>query len=301
MKYSALDNRGMILVFTLLLLGVFLSTALAFSYFVIGNINKARAIDDSIIAYYSADAGMEESLYLFKKQSGADTLDLVKSARAGGGDLPQSKGKWDISESTNYEQAVLRQRLHNGQSAKFFILNRATATNPTKSITFEWYKGGDQISNLQVNLSQLSTQNASGTLVYYTDLSDIQVADSCGTTAPCGTAKVVYCKDLNNFVVNGTVGQRLPSPVDYLAEFKVLGATDNDFVERLYVKAYDKMCSEISEADSPDRTGITNLTLKSKGSYGRSSQSIIAQILPRDPVSGLLGFVLFSEMDVVKE
>lgn len=297
------DNRGMILVFTLLLLGVFLSTALTFSYFVISDINKARAIDDSIIAYYSADAGMEESLYLLRKQPDTNTLDLVKTARATAQQLTSSRGNWDISSSTDYEKAVLRQRLYNGQSIKFFILNRGTESNnnQTKSITLEWYKGEGKTPRLQVNLTQLATQNASGTIVYYTDVSEIQVADSSGHN------KDVYCYDLNDYKINSVIKDKLSEPVDYMAEFKVLGtvtnvpnSTNDDYVERLLVKAYNDSCSVSPNKRTPNPQGITNLTLKSKGTYGRATQNIIAQVLPRDPLSGLMGFVLFSENDVIK-
>jgi len=292
MRHIKSDNRGMILVFTLLLLGVFLSTALSFSYFVIGDINKARAIDDSVIAYYSADAGMEESLYLLKNQSATDKLAAIMLSRPGDNSLDQSKGKWNIGESTNYEQAVLRQRLYNGQSVKFFILNRPS--NKTESITLEWQKGLDNAgektpANLQVNMTQLIPQVQSSTLVYYQDTSQLEVADS---------ETGIKCYDLKDLDFNK---QPITTPPDYLLEFKVFGGSDTDYVERLSVKAYNGVCTMAEPQRDFNPQGITNLTLKSKGTYGRATQNIIAQILPRDPVSGILSFVLFSESDVIKE
>jgi len=281
----------MIIVFTLILLAVFLTTALSFSYFIIGDINKARAIDNSIIAYYSADAGMEESLYLLQKQEIANSLDGLKTIRAAGGSLPASLGVWDIGDSTNFEKTVLRQRLYNGQSVKFFILNRASANqNNSNSLTLEWYKGGGTNPKLQVNLTQLTPQTQDGTLVYYTDTSELEVADTA-------VNKFVTTYDLKNIGLDGSI---LPARTDYLLELKVLGAT-GDFVDRLSVKAYDKKKGDQNYNDSLDLQGITNLTLKSKGSYGKSTQNIVAQILPKDPVSGMLGFVLFSKEDVTKE
>ncbi len=289
MKFKTVENQGMILVFTLILLAVFLTTALGFSYYIIGDINQARAVDDSVIAYYSADAGMEESLYLLEKHQLPGSLDGLKTLKAGGEYLAASRGFWDINNSTNYEKTVLRQRLYNGQSAKFYILNR-DAANKTKSLTVEWYKGSDMAPKLQVNLTQLDPQYQNNTLVYYLDTSEIEVAD----TAVNGFAKCYNLKDRN------LDGGSLSNPADYLAEFKVLGGA-NDFVDRLLVKAYDKKCGDQDFADSLNTEGITNLTLNSKGSYGRSTQNIFAHILPRDPVSGILSFVLFSEQDVTKD
>lgn len=279
----------MIIVFTLILLAVFLTTALSFSYFIIGDINKARAIDDSVIAYYAADAGMEESLYLLQKQEIADSLDGLKDIRAAGGNLPASLGAWNIGESTNFEKTVLRQRLYNGQSAKLFILNRATA-NQANSITVEWYKGAGTDPRLQVILTQLTPQTQDGTLIYYTDASELEVTDSKAN----GFVTTYDLKDLD------LSGGNLAGRTDYLVELKVLGVA-GDFVDRLSVKAYDKKKGDLDYNDSFNSQGITNLTLKSKGSYGKATQNIVAQILPQDPVSGILSFVLFSEQDVAKE
>jgi len=286
------DNRGMIIVFTLILLAVFLTAALGFSYFIIGDINKARAIDDSVIAYYAADAGIEESLYLLKKQGLPGLLDGLKAARPGDVKLGASAGIWNILGSSNFEKTILRQRLYNGQSVKFFILKRGLedTSNKTKSVTVEWYKGAGLTPKLQINLTQLSPQqDAGGNLIYYQDYSQLQTSDSSSEAGP-------ICINLKDSALDGLT---LP-PRDYMVELKALGAAD-DFIGQIIVKAYDNACGASADAIVLDPAGITNLTLKSLGTYGRAQQNIYAQILPRDPVSGLLGFVLFSEQEVTKE
>lgn len=279
----------MIIVFTLIMLAVFLTTALSFSYFIISDINKAKAIDNSIIAYYSADAGMEESLYLLKNQELAESVEILKDKRPSPIEMTLSKGIWDISSSTSYETSVLRQRLHNGQSAKFFILNRSGITdqNTTKSITLEWHKGGaGSTAKLQASMTQLTSQ---GSLIYFTDRSELEVDDL-----------LVKCFDLKDRDISGSLLSPLP---DYLVEYKVLGENNEDYVDTLEVKAYSIACDSNPDtmAAAYNPSGITNPTVKSSGTYGRSTQSIIAHILPKDPVSGMLGFVLFSEQDVTKE
>ncbi|MFA6526037.1 MAG: hypothetical protein WCT26_01310 [Candidatus Buchananbacteria bacterium] len=291
MKKIKNDNRGMIIVFTLIMLAVFLTTALSFSYFIIRDINKAKSIDNSIIAYYSADAGMEESLYLLKNQELAESVESLKSKRPSPIEMTLSKGAWDISSSTSYETSVLRQRLYNGQSAKFFILNRGALTgqNTTKSITLEWHKSGG-IPKLQASMTQLTSQfDNNGSLIYFTDRSELEVDDT-----------LVKCFDLKDRDFSGAVLSPLP---DYLIEYKVLGENNEDFIDTLRVKTYSIACDPNPDtmAAAFNSNGITNPTVKSSGTYGRSTQSIIAHILPKDPVSGLLGFVLFSEQDVTKE
>jgi len=288
MKDLKNDNRGMIIVFAVMLLAIFLSTALGFSYFIIADINKAAAIDDSIVAYYAADAGLEESLYLLKKQEAAASLAELKKIRPSGGELAGAGANWSIVDSADFERNVLRQRLYDGQSVKFFILNRANTpdSNQTKSVVLKWFKGGANTPKLQVNLTQLSPQrdDKSGAWVYFTDASEVELSD----TDP-------RCFDLQDLSLGG-----VPLPaVDYLMELKVLGGP-GDFVERLSVDAYNDYCDAWQSADL-NQEGITSLTLKSTGSHGRAVQTIVAHILPKNPVSGLFSFVLFSEQDVVKD
>jgi len=287
------NNQGVILVFTLILLAVLLSTALSFSYLIINDINKARSIDDSIVAYYAADAGMEESLYIVEKQGLTSSLEKLKELRPSGA-LTESGGSWDILNSTDYEPSVLRQRLYNGQSVKFFILNRQSG-NLTKSITLEWYKGANTAPKLQVSLTQLTPQlqQGDGSLIYYTDTSEVEGADTeyNGLEAPT-------CYNLNDEAISD--GSPLLGPVDYVVEIKVLGGND-DFVDQLVVKANNTRCQDEGFSSNYNNRGITNLTLKSVGKYAKTQQSIIAHFLPKDPLSGVLGFVLFSEQDITKE
>lgn len=278
------DKRGTILVFTLIILAVFLSTALTFSYFVISDINKAKAIDDSIIAYYGADSAVEESLYLLKKQEPVETLASLKSLT---GRLEASGANWDIAESIDYERNILRQRMSSGQSAKFFILNRQTSATTTNSVAVEWYKIKNSATKLQVVLTQLSPQDQDESIIYYTDTSEVDFTDS----EELGGSR---CFNLKDARIDGTP---LGNKPDYLLEVLVLGV-DTDGVDRLMIRAYgDADC----RPESYNERGISSLTLKAKGVFGKATQYIIAHIIPRDPVSGMLSFVLFSEQDITKD
>lgn len=284
----AKDNSGVVLIFTLLIMSVLISVAISFSYFIISDINKARAIDNSIVAYYAADAGMEESLYTLKKQQSVKFLTDLK-AQKGSGELATAKSGWDIGESTDFETVFLRQRLSNGQTVKFFLLDRAAA-NGAKSIIVDWKKGGSTAPQLQVSLTQLvpQTDPQTNAKVYFTDTSEVETAD----TENNGVGPTCYA--LKDRDINGDL---LVSRPDYAVEFKVLGLTEEEYVDSLTVQAYDSDdCS-----GQPNPAGITNLTLKSKGVYNKSNQYIIAQLAPSDTLSGLAGFVLFSERDITKE
>ena len=300
----AKDNRGMILVFTMILMAGLLSTAVGFSFFIISDINQARAIDDSIVAYYAADSGMERSLFvIFKQQEseGKKFESMEELKRDKEGDiLSDSLAKWDISDSTDYERNFFRQRLYNGQGSKFYILNRSEGK--PKSFLLYWKKGLGTLPKLQVSLTQLSPQSkvidqASGdsVMVYYTDTSEVENSDSYSADA----SGIPTCYNFKDENING--GASNPAPSDYVVEVKALGESSFDYIDQISISTYDKPCYSPDYADSLNLKGITNLTIKSKGTYNNTQQSIVAHLPPRNVPSGLLGFVLFSEQAISKE
>ncbi|MEK7167662.1 MAG: hypothetical protein AAB791_01525, partial [Patescibacteria group bacterium] len=273
------------------IMAILLSTALGFAVFVLSSIRQAIVVDNSVVAYYAADAGLEKSLYLLRK------MDVQRIGDKGTpGTLLNFPGldnsvlgngaSWDLSLSTDYEKNPLRQGLENGQGVKFFFLDRTAGKNTTKSFRVDW-KTGRGTPRLQISTTQLDPQtNEEGILVYYTDLSD-------NTTNQDSTGKV-YCYDFRDADVSNDAENAHKS--DYVVEVKVIG-NGSDSVDSLRVIPYTgEGCADGAEFSE----GVTNLTIHSLGQYRKTNQEITASILPRDPVSGLLGFVLFSEADIAK-
>jgi len=58
-----MDNRGIALLVTLILLGTIIATALSISVLITGETKINRLVDDSVMAVYAADAGMEKMFY----------------------------------------------------------------------------------------------------------------------------------------------------------------------------------------------------------------------------------------------
>lgn len=299
------DKRGVILVFTMILMAVLLSTAIGFSFFVISDINQAKAVDDSIIAYYAADAGMERSLYSVIKQGAFESMEELKddtNLYSTGEVLLGSKANWSIASSTDHEKIFFRQRLYNGQSAKFYVLGRNNAEGKPKSLLVNWEKGKGSIVNLQVSMTQLSPQNKDidigeneeNVLIYYTDVNKVEISDSSidGPT----------CYDFEDLLLpTNSVSQSF----DYMVELKALGDAYSDYINQISVTVYDQDCNEYSNREeyleSLNPQGISNLTVRAEGFFGKSKQSIIAHLPPRNLASGLFSFVIFSEQDITKE
>lgn len=307
------DKKGVILVFTMILMAVLLSTAVGFSFFVISDINQAKAVDDSIIAYYAADAGMERSLYSVMKHGAFESMEKLKkddNLFSTGESLLESRATWSIASSTDYEKLFFRQRLYNGQSAKFYVLGREVALGKPESLLVNWEKGKDindvdSIINLQVSMTQLSPQNKDieigegeeKTLIYYTDTNEIELSDSIGN----GKGSTCY-----NFKDSLLEGNSVAKKFDYMIELKALGGSYSDYIDKVSVAVYDQDC-EFYSGDpnsylaSVNPRGISNLTVRAEGFFGKSKQSIIAHLPPRNLASGLFSFVIFSEQDITKE
>lgn len=276
MKNLGQDKRGIVLVLTLIIMAVLVSVAVGFGTLVISDIRQAKAVDDSMAAYFAAETGIERSLFLLRKQDGISGLAGLASTT---GALDNSSS-WDIASSTSYEPNYLRQRLKSGQSAKLFFLGRETASGLgqgyAKSILVDWNKGSGSAAKIQVTLTRLKADNLGDDgEVYLTDLSEVRVAT--------GT--------MNCFAFEDS-----PTVSDYVGEIKVLGSSDDDYVATVRVTGYandDCTGDVVTEA-------ISNINLVSDGTFGISRQRMIASLPPMDTALGLLNFVLFSEEDITK-
>lgn len=57
------DKKGIALLITLILLGTVIATALSVSILITGQTQITRAVDDSVLALFAADAGIEKMFY----------------------------------------------------------------------------------------------------------------------------------------------------------------------------------------------------------------------------------------------
>ncbi|MFH1668286.1 MAG: hypothetical protein ABH884_04690 [Candidatus Komeilibacteria bacterium] len=290
MKIKEDNQQGIILVISLVIMAILISIAIGFSIFILSDLRQAAEIDNSVIAYYSADSGIERTLYLFRHVDKDRIADLSEDDKSG--DVDGEVGDdWSIEESDDFEPVFFRQRLLNGQSVKLYFLGRKAGTNSSKSIKIEWFKGLNS-PRLQVIFTQLTPDiDSSGALVYYTDINKVEISD----TAFEGNS---VCFDFKDEDLDGV---SLSSPSDYVVELRAIGS-GGAFIDNLSVTAHDETAGigDCNEIGSYNPEAITNITIKSVGTHNNASQIVYAQIPPLDPLSNILGFVLFSQEDITK-
>ncbi len=282
------NQRGVILVMTIVIMSILLATGLGFAILVLSDLRQAQQIDNGIVAYYGANSGIEEGLYWLRQDIDGTDINTVDALKNIATNKPlTNNAEWNISSSTDYQSMISRERLYNGQSLKFYILGRS-GNNPNiplvQSIGIKWER--DDLSpttQLQVVATQLNYQQAeNNALIYYTD-----------------TNKVIANPDQNLDCVpllDGEIPGNLDADYDYVFEVRALGEIQDDVIKSLKISAYSN-----DDCTNQNNQGITNISLASVGSYRNSQQTITAYIPPRDPVSGLFGFVLFSQEDITKD
>ncbi len=293
------NQEGVILILSLLMMAALLSSALAFVFFVNYDLSQSKYTDNSTVAYYGAETGLEASLYLLRKNGlekmGSSTdEDLTVKKVLNQSDRQQlvttngkSTASWTIASSSDYESVFLRQRIYSGESTKVFFLNRASSTsgNIAKAIKVTWSTStAENQPKVQINFTQLNPQVVDGNVVFLTDSSNVYnypPNDNC-----------LKFKDDNG----NNSGITMADKKNYVVDFKIFGGS-SDYIDRLVVTAYDdELCHGY-----PDQQAISNLTINSVGYYNGVSQNVVGQLSPRDPTSGLFGFALFSESPITKD
>jgi hypothetical protein len=284
------NQRGIILILTMMVMSILLSVALGFAVFIVSDLRQAQQVDDSVLAYYAAESGFERTIYLFRKQGKEKIADLAAADLQDS--LAGNRSSWTIANSTDYEPIVFRQRLSNGQSVKLYLLNRINGSGEynegaVKSIAVKWKKIG--ICHLQTTFTQLRPQlDDAGNIFNLVDSSPIS-PDPAGGDKTDDDAVFWPCYSISDN--DGKWNS------DYAVELKAMGSDGDDCIDWLAIQGYsDDNCS----SDAVSTTAISNLTIRSVGTHNNSSQEIVAQILPYAPGSGLLSFVLFSEQDITK-
>ena len=267
-NHSFKNQEGIVLVLSLILMSILLSVAIGFGVIIISDIRQARSVDNSIVAYFAADAGIERNLFLLRKQEDVEGVgDILFETKI----LSGNGSSWDISSSVDFETSFFRQRISNGQSWKLFFLDRGDV-NQVKSINIFWNKSEISPTKMQVSFTRLTLEDIDGGSIFVTDKNEVLISTSSNSCFPFESANS-----------------------DYAVEIKALGPVDG-YIDSLTVKGYgtDDCSGEVASSS------ISNITLISEGIYNNSRQRIIAHIPPRTPVSGIFSFVLFSEEDITK-
>jgi len=262
---------GNVLLLALMMMASAIIGALGISFLVVSQLRQAKAIDNSMAAYVSAEGGLEQSLYDIRKTSLCDTGCTIENENCLTS-LSDAKCQRTIKPaeilSLDYLAVDDIYQLDLGEN------NAITKVNITS-----W----EAISAVDADKPQLEVS-----YMLITDLPDLDNPDSKfkvyrpNSNAPY---ECVHEPDLvrcNPIVLDKSV---IPN--------------QNDTIYQIRFRALDAPIKNMRI--SIEGGGLQNYyTVQAFGTKNNTEQSLTAQVPKNAPAYGLADYVIFSEQDIIK-
>lgn len=91
-------EKGVVLYLGIIIMGIIMAISLALSVILVNQIRIIRSIGDSVIAFYAADSGMEQTLKHYKD----DSCNIVGFE----GEIIENNAEYKVTDSTTYTDPV---------------------------------------------------------------------------------------------------------------------------------------------------------------------------------------------------
>lgn len=263
------DQKGVILVMAMLILSIMMISVLSLSKIIMGEINMTRNIDNSIVAFYSAESGIEKALYYVKysndKNNFSDFTDLENNEYTFDDDYER---KFSIIEASTEAEYWERYDVEKNKPVHVDIID---PSGDISSITRDKdkYRINWRIDNCAADGH--SDDRVEITLEYFdAKFKNVHIKKSIAT---CGCSSDDYC---------------IPWEEDI----------DTDKYYRFSFEAIDNPISYIRFNSWDKSTGIdgilSEISIKVEGSYRNSIQHLQARLPSLGSVSDIFSYVIFS-------
>lgn len=253
-------RSGATLLLALIILGGIVATSLTVGTVVVTRLRGVRAIDQSVLASYAAESGVEELLYEVRKEGKRASLDASRTLENG--------ATWTSTvESTTRELFVTLEESSVEQLDLLPITGTITSVGVrTLLITPEASSADAWLEVTWVPWLESGSSPAVGRVLF--------------SPEELSGRKTV---DLQSAPTGGT-------PIAYRIRFRGLGGR----VGTLAIRAASDIEGK-NEVDFPSRIRATVV-----GVMGGARYATRAEFLPWSPVAPVFDYVLFSECDIVK-
>lgn len=283
------QSKGSVLLFALLVMSGTILTSLTVGTIVLNEIRQSRNIDDAITAYYIAESGIEQGVYLYKKDNGTfqseiEEVDVDEPVPVGGAD--PCYFEFDNFHSGNMDCVSYWQEsptqlfsLTPGQVQQVNLFNDALSSGyGVESVEITWTDNNP--SNgvepwLEVEYVELRRDFQAGVTKVF--------IQKCGNTGG-----EVICTPINNSTYS-VATQHPSSSSNYKLRFRAL---------------YDSITVQVTAFDGNtggDVIANRSVDIYATGEYRSSLQSLRAQVSSGVlTTKGFADFVLFSDCDITK-
>ena len=265
------DKSGTVLLFALLIIAGVTATALVMGFLITKELQQAKNIDNSIVAYYTAESGIEDALYQVRKTG-------LTQSQIDSGVLD---GSQSLSNNSLWERTVKWPEVING----FIKQNQFLALDlyePSQT------SSGADIGSLLIGWTDGNSGNSVEPWLEITLLEwqpSISGVD-WGTAQKHITNKVMFATSESPQYINLTANKC------YRIKLKSL----YDDIAGLVVRAYSG-----ENGTGAVRRFIGSFVVNSTGRFGSSRQAIKVNVLHQAPLSGIFDYIIFSEESLIKE
>lgn len=249
---------ALIMTLTILLAGIGIGTV------VLEGSRRAKAMDNSVAAYYMADSGIERQLYEVRKNN--QTVDYLNTL----GGSYFNGGSW---VSTGAYEPVTSKKISVVSTSSFAVIDlfdpdNLTATPGVATMLIAWDKDP---------ACSLAASNIEVSYAYWEIVGGVPEWPSD-----------------NQFVVLPKAGTGAYT----------VGPLDPNRAYRVRIKAYDCPAVDMQvllyDSAGQSKAFPGDITLGAEGTYAKATQKISVTMPKLDVLSGLFSYVLFSECTLVK-
>ncbi|MFZ5363977.1 MAG: hypothetical protein ACOZAG_00625 [Patescibacteria group bacterium] len=272
------DEGGNVLLLALLVMAGIMTAGLGIGAIILNEIKQARNIDFSTVAYYAAEAGVEQAIYKLRKEDAVLVCPVGECGANGfcsGGEKEACvSATGDLSNTSQWTRAVVDKELqiygkiekNNSMQVDLFDPENAVAAG-IESVKIEWVPDCilPAVSTLEVGY--ISWDPAAG-------------------WSEATEKKFKYTSNASPVINNS-----FSSAKSYRLRIRALYCD----VGNVVVTAWGADNAAPPQIEIPAR-----IVLNSTGKYSLARQAIRVTMPRRSPMSGLYDYVLFSECSLVK-
>ncbi len=317
MKNRHIQQRGIVTLLSLVLMATISAIAVGASVILIQELQLSETFDQSLLAGYAAESGMENGLYTIKMNRNSETIgDTVTAINANASVLlaDVTSARWTTTAKENLDFLTIPS-LAPDQSVVLDFVDPDNSTrgyrfgeNPqARNVYLTWEDACNGFSWLEATMIDLSPLFTAGSVT--PAVSKSTQACNCGTNCEgfTGSTDRAICTPWAIHTFGSDNLEFFGQPTRFVFRpLLPLGSNAADCrVENLKVEIHDEFW-EPGRDDEPSyrETHVkpipAQVTITSVGTFGRTQQALSAVVPWHAPASGLLSFVLFSEEDLIK-
>ncbi len=280
-------EKGVILVMAMMILALMMSSVLALARIIMGEISMTRNIDNSIIAFYTAESGIEKGLYYVKKSGENYNFDDFEN-------LPYESYSFndDLEREIKITEASIEADYWSVYNVPEEEVVHVSIIDPSGSLTNPFvhgknnYKVGWEIEDCSAHTDERLEITLEYFEPYFMNPGTQKHLITCSS---CHAINENLCSGDGSFSFESTINENRY----YFFSFNPLEKEGggNNYISNLSFTAL---------LDTGDEGILSEISIKAEGDYRNSKQYLQARLPALGSVSDIFSYVIFSGEDLAK-